>query len=55
MEGERTAHSSLHLPLNVAEQEYPVCNITRASACGQILIRCKIKIWDEYTENHSKG
>lgn len=38
MEGGKTAHSALNLPLNVAEQEYLVCNITRSSGRGQILL-----------------
>lgn len=55
MEGGKTAHSALKLPLNVAEQEYPVCNITRSSARGQLLMRCKIIIWDECTMAHRKS
>lgn len=55
MEGGKTAHSALNLPLNVAEQEFPVCNITKVSVRGQILIRCKIIIWDECTMAHRKS
>lgn len=55
MEGGRTAHSTLNLPLNVAEQEFPVCNITRSSVRGKILMQCKIIIWDEYTMAHRKS
>lgn len=38
IEGRKTAHSILKLPLIVVEQEYPVCDITRFSACGQLLM-----------------
>ncbi|XP_050679666.1 ATP-dependent DNA helicase PIF7-like [Leptidea sinapis] len=55
MEGGKTAHSTLNLPLNVAEQEFPVCNITKFSVRGQILIRCKLIIWDECTMAHRKS
>ncbi|XP_056647121.1 ATP-dependent DNA helicase pif1-like [Diorhabda sublineata] len=47
MEGGRTAHSALQLPLNIAEQQFPVCKISGKSGRGQILKQAKIIIWDK--------
>ncbi|GBP33121.1 ATP-dependent DNA helicase pif1 [Eumeta japonica] len=55
MDGGRTAHSGLKLPLNVADYEFPVCDITKSSARGQILKQCKAIIWDESTMAHRKS
>lgn len=49
IQGRRTGRSALKLPLNVAEQEFPVCNVSEASGQGQLLQKCKIIIWDECT------
>ncbi|XP_044735689.1 uncharacterized protein LOC123297922 [Chrysoperla carnea] len=54
MEGGRTAHSALQLPLNIAEQQFPVCKISGQSGRGQILKQAKIIIWDECTMAHKK-
>ncbi|KAG8229945.1 hypothetical protein J437_LFUL011089 [Ladona fulva] len=42
MQGGRTAHSALKLPLNIAEQTFPVCN-------------CKVVIWNECIMAHKKS
>lgn len=55
MDGGRTAHSGLKLPLNVAELEFPVCDISKSSIRGQILKQCKAIIWDESTMAHRKS
>ena len=55
MDGGRTAHSGLKLPLNIADYEFPVCDITKSSARGQILKQCKAIIWDESTMAHRKS
>lgn len=46
IQGGRTAHSALKLPLNVAEQEF---------GRGQLLKQCKVIIWDECTMAHKKS
>ncbi|GBP54565.1 ATP-dependent DNA helicase pif1 [Eumeta japonica] len=55
MDGGRTAHSGLKLPLNVADYEFPVCDITQSSARAQILKQCKAIIWDESTIAYIKS
>lgn len=55
MDGGKTAHSGLKLPLNIAEQEFPICDVTKSSARGQILKLCKVIIWDECTMAHKKS
>lgn len=44
MPGERTANSTLRLLLKITEQEFPVCNIGKASRRGQLLQKCKVII-----------
>lgn len=36
MEGGKTAHFAFNFPLNVRNQEFPVCNITKSSVRSQI-------------------
>lgn len=55
IDGGRIAHSGLKLPLNEAEHEFPVCDITKSSASGQILRDCKIIMWDECTMGLKKA
>lgn len=55
MDGGKTAHSGLKLPLNVAELEFPVCDITRTSPSGQVLRLCQAIFWDECTMAHKKS
>ncbi|GBP70531.1 ATP-dependent DNA helicase pif1 [Eumeta japonica] len=55
MDGNRRTHSRLKLPLNVADHEFSVCDITKSLACGQILKECKASIWDESTMAHRKS
>ncbi|CAI6346155.1 unnamed protein product [Macrosiphum euphorbiae] len=55
LEGGRTAHSTLKLPLNVQFTERPTCNITKNSGIGKILRSCTIIVWDECTMAHKKS
>lgn len=55
LDGGRTAHSALKLPLNIQIQETPTCNITKNSGIGKILQSCQIIIWDECTMAHKKS
>lgn len=53
--GARTAHSALKLPLNLNIAETPTCNIGRNSGMATILRTCKLIIWDECTMAHKKA
>ena len=55
LDGGRTAHSALKLPLNIQIQETPTCNITKNSGIGKVLQSCQIIIWDECTMAHKKS
>ena len=55
MEGGRTAHSALKLPLNVQVIENPTCNISRNSAIAKVLRQASIILWDECTMAHKKS
>ncbi|KAF2893481.1 hypothetical protein ILUMI_12691 [Ignelater luminosus] len=55
LEGGRTAHSALKLPLNLKTIEEPTCNITKTSAMAKVLQNCKIIIWDECTMAHKRA
>ncbi|UYV81818.1 hypothetical protein LAZ67_20002585 [Cordylochernes scorpioides] len=50
--GGRTAHSMLKLPLNIANEQYPTCNISSTSGQAQVLKSCIIIVWDECTMAH---
>ncbi|KIH61447.1 hypothetical protein ANCDUO_08283 [Ancylostoma duodenale] len=41
LDGGRTAHSALKLPLDLARSENPVCNISKGSGKAQVLKMCK--------------
>ncbi|CAB3244443.1 unnamed protein product [Arctia plantaginis] len=55
LEGCRTAHSALKLPLNLQTIEEPTCNITKNSAMAKVLSASKIIIWDECTMAHKRA
>lgn len=55
LEGGRTAHSALKLPLNLQMNDNPTCNISRNCAMAQVLQNCKLIIWDECTMAHKKS
>ena len=52
LQGGKTAHSTFKLPLDLATNEYPSCDISRGSAKAQLLARAKIIVWDECTMSH---
>lgn len=52
LEGGRTAHSALKLPLNMQINETPTCNISKNSAMAKVLQTCKLIVWDECTRGH---
>ncbi|XP_046141612.1 uncharacterized protein LOC114882103 [Osmia bicornis bicornis] len=55
LNGGRTAHSVLKLPLNLAHEEMPVCNISKNSEYGRMLQQCKLLVWDECTMSHKRA
>ncbi|KIH67553.1 hypothetical protein ANCDUO_02114 [Ancylostoma duodenale] len=55
LDGGRTAHSALKLPLDLTRSETPVCNISRGSARAQVLKLCKLIVWDECTMAHKRA
>ncbi|XP_036341751.1 uncharacterized protein LOC118751090, partial [Rhagoletis pomonella] len=55
LDGGRTAHSALKLPLNLHQTETPTCNISKNSGMAIVLKTCKIIIWDECTMAHKKS
>ncbi|XP_015189716.1 PREDICTED: uncharacterized protein LOC107073545 [Polistes dominula] len=54
LEGGRTAHSALKLPLNMQITETQICNIAKNSAMAKILRVCKLIAWDECTMAHKR-
>lgn len=52
LDGGRTAHSALKLPINIQTNENAVCNIKKHSSMAKVLQRCCIIIWDECTMAH---
>lgn len=55
LDGGRTAHSALKLPLNMQITETPTCNIPKTSGMAKVSQQCKIIIWDECTMAHKKS
>jgi hypothetical protein len=55
LEGGRTAHSALKLPLNMQINEAPACNIAKNRAMAKILKVCKLIVWDECTMAHKRS
>ncbi|XP_055307038.1 uncharacterized protein LOC129571291, partial [Sitodiplosis mosellana] len=55
LDGGRTAHSALKLPLNVQVIENPTCNISRNSAMAKVLQQTSIILLDECTMTHKKS
>ncbi|KAI8430432.1 hypothetical protein MSG28_000709 [Choristoneura fumiferana] len=55
LQGGRTAHSALKLPLNLTSIETPMCNIPKQSKLAEVLRKTKIIVWDESTMAHKRG
>ncbi|XP_017461157.1 PREDICTED: uncharacterized protein LOC108354487 [Rhagoletis zephyria] len=55
LDGGRTAHSALKLPLNIQNNEAPTCNISKNSGMGKVLQSAQLIIWDECTMAHKKA
>ncbi|GFV61162.1 ATP-dependent DNA helicase [Trichonephila clavipes] len=55
LDGGRTTHSALKLPLNLQNTDAPTCNISKNSGMGKVLQTCQIIIWYECTMSHKKA
>lgn len=55
LQGGRTAHSALKLPLNLTNVDTPLCNISKQSKFAEVLRKAKIIVWDESTMAHKKA
>uniref|UniRef100_A0A8D8T3L0 ATP-dependent DNA helicase n=1 Tax=Cacopsylla melanoneura TaxID=428564 RepID=A0A8D8T3L0_9HEMI len=55
LEGGRTAHSALKLPLNMQTSENPTCNLSKNCGMAKVLQQCKMIVWDECTMAHKKS
>lgn len=55
LDGGRTAHSALKLPLNIQFAEAQTCNISKGSGMAKVLQTCKLIVWDECTMAHKKS
>lgn len=55
LDGGRTAHSALKLPLNIQNIETPTCNISKTSGMAKVLQQCELIVWDECTMSHKKS
>ncbi|GBO33218.1 hypothetical protein AVEN_153320-1 [Araneus ventricosus] len=55
LDGGRTAHSVLKLPLNLAHEGTPICNFPKNSERCRMLQHCKLLVWDECTMSHKRA
>lgn len=55
LEGGRTAHSLFKLPLNMATNDNPMCNIPKQSATSKLMQECSLIVWDESSMSHKKS
>lgn len=55
LDGGRTTHSALKLPLTLNTIDTPTCNISRSSAMGKLLMQCKLGMSAQWhIRNHFK-
>jgi len=52
LHGDRTAHSTLKLSLNLSHSETPLCNISKGTGQAKVLQECALIVWDECTMSH---
>ncbi|XP_055880684.1 uncharacterized protein LOC106057028 isoform X2 [Biomphalaria glabrata] len=55
LDGGRTAHSALKLPLDIATSIHPKCNISNNSGIARVLKECVLIVWDECTMANKKS
>ena len=53
--GGRTAHSTFKLPLDLAKEDKPICNVKRNTDVANIMREVKLIVWDEATMSHKKA
>ncbi|KFM57469.1 ATP-dependent DNA helicase PIF1, partial [Stegodyphus mimosarum] len=54
LNGSCTTHSVLKLPLNLAQEDSPICNFSKNSSPSRMLRQCKLLVWDENTMSRKK-
>ncbi|GFW18248.1 ATP-dependent DNA helicase [Trichonephila clavipes] len=54
LNGGHTVYSFLKLPLNLAQEDSPICNFSHNSSRCRILRECKLLVGDESTISHKK-
>lgn len=52
LSGERTAHSTFKLPINVYQEKETVCSIRKNGTLGKIIQKTVLIVWDECTMSH---
>ena len=50
--GGRTAHSTFKLPLDLASDDMPTCNVTRNGPVAALMKKVRLVVWDECTMSH---
>ena len=55
LQGGRTAHSILKLPLDLSHLENPICNISKGTEKAKVLGECKLIVWGECTMINKNG
>ncbi|XP_049316937.1 uncharacterized protein LOC125779708 [Bactrocera dorsalis] len=55
LNGGRTAHSVLKLPLNLSQEDSPICNFSKNSSRDRMLRERKLLVLDENTMSHNKA
>ncbi|GBM12890.1 hypothetical protein AVEN_114969-1 [Araneus ventricosus] len=55
LDGGRTANTALQLPLNLAQTQHPICNISDRSGKATVLRTCKLIVWNECTMSYKKA
>jgi len=54
LQGGKPTHSTFKLPLNLHQQEKPVCSIKKGSKMAKMLQECVLIVWDECTMSNKK-
>ena len=55
LQGGRTAHSTLKLPLDLTHHETPMYNISKGTGQAKVLQECELIVWDDCTMAHRQA
>ncbi|KAK3743358.1 hypothetical protein RRG08_061294 [Elysia crispata] len=55
LKGERTAHSTFKIPINLMATDSPTCGIKRGTDQGNLLKETELTVWDEATMSHKRA